>query len=276
VDDDPDDTLAAEARERTRRQVQAIFATTPEAPLRRCPHCDAEERTRYETCPACGKSYFVAPPRFSTAARRGLTLLAVAVVLGAGALVVIALKGQGADSAARARARQAALVAAERRRLSREQVPHHARTDVRVPGPHATAARRRAARRALAARLEAVITADARGRIARGELTASAVRQTRCGPLARDGRPDEDDLDKALGRYACLAVTQSARHRGGASDLGIPFVAVIDFRRGRLTWCKDNPVSPADIKSQLAFVRLRRECTAARGRPFGSGYLVQG
>jgi hypothetical protein len=72
-----------------------------------------------------------------------------------------------------------------------------------------------------------------------------------------------------------VAVSQSARQGAVTSSLGIPFVAVIDFGRAKLTWCKDNPVSPADIKSQLAFVRLARECTAARGPAFGSGYLVE-
>jgi hypothetical protein len=52
-------------------------------------------------------------------------------------------------------------------------------------------------------------------------------------------------------------------------------VGTIDFPKGRLTWCKDNPTSASDIKSALAFVRLSRECTAARGPVFGSGYLIE-
>jgi hypothetical protein len=102
------------------------------------------------------------------------------------------------------------------------------------------------------------------------------VRTTECGPLNHGQRTrDEDDLGRPLGRYSCLAVTQTARHGDTTSSLGIPFVAVIDFRRGTLTWCKDNPVGPSEIKSQLAFVRLARECTAARGPAFGSGYLIK-
>ena len=268
--------LVAAARERARSQVSAIFAATPETPLRRCPHCGASERTRYEHCPSCGKSYFVAPPRFSRRTRRALIALATAAALGALGAIVAAFKDQAAENATTLRSRQAAAVAAERRRLSREQAPHHGRaTDVPLPGSHASASARRAARHRLVARLEAQVTADARGRIARGELHAGAVRASRCGPLNAGQRVgDEDDLDKPLGRYSCLAVTQSARRRGGTSELGIPFVAVIDFRRATFTWCKDNPVSPSDIKSQLAFVRLARECTAARGPAFGSGYLV--
>jgi hypothetical protein len=270
------DDLAAAARERTRQEVRAIFAATPEVAPRDCPHCGARESTRHEHCPACGKSYFVAPPRFSRTTRIALATLGTAVAVAAVTGLVVFLLQQGNDSASQQRSGRAAAVAAERRRLSREQAPHHGRAGVPLPAAGATAAARRAARRAMVSSLEATITADARGRIARGELMASGVRATECGPLASAGAtPDEDDLHKDLGRYSCLAVSQSARRGAVTSRLGIPFVAVIDFRRGTFTWCKDNPVSPADIKSQLAFVRLARECTAARGPAFGSGYLVE-
>jgi hypothetical protein len=256
--------------------VSDIFAATPEAPMRRCPHCGSQDRTRYEHCPVCGCSYFVAPPRFSRRTRRALALVATVTALSGIALLVVVLKDQAADNATRERTRQAAAVARERRRLIREQKPHHGAAGVRLPAAETDASARRAARRRMVAHLQERITADARGRVARGELTASAVRATRCGPLNPGQRiPDENDLDRSLGRYSCLAVTQSARRHGATSELGIPFVAVIDFRRGALTWCKDNPVSPSDIKSQLAFVRLARECTAARGPAFGSGYLVE-
>jgi hypothetical protein len=128
----------------------------------------------------------------------------------------------------------------------------------------------------LVARLQAMITADARQRVARGELEARGVRATECGPLnPGQGTRDEDALDRPLGRYSCIAVSQRARNGSVTSHLGIPFVAVIDFRHGTFTWCKDNPVSPSDIESQLAFVRLARECTAARGPATGSGYLIE-
>ena len=269
--------LAAAARARTQQEVRAIFAATPEAPERACPHCGARERTRHEHCPACGKSYFVAPPRFSRRTRLTITVLAAAAAIAAVTGLVAFLLGQGSDSAATQRSRRAAAVAAERRRLTREQAPHHGHAaGTRLPGADASAAARRTARHRMVASLEAAITADARGRIARGELQSSGVRATECGPLNNgQATPDEDDLQRPLGRYSCLAVSQSARRGALTSHLGIPFVAVIDFRRGTFTWCKDNPVGPADIKTQLAFVRLARECTAARGPAFGSGYLVE-
>jgi hypothetical protein len=246
------------ARDRTRREVEAIFATAGEAPLRRCPRCGAEERTRYERCSACGQSYFEPPPRFSRRAR--LALAVAGAILGIGALVAVfaLVTGETSKTAADERAHLALIAAAERNRLMRDQRPHHARAPA-------------VAREGMLRRLEALITADARGRIARGELRSSPVRATRCDPLT----PGEDELRKPLGRYSCLAVTQSADNRYGRSDLGIPFVAVIDFRRARLTWCKDNPVGAGEENSHLAFVRLSRECTAARGPAFGSGYLVE-
>ena len=88
-------------------------------------------------------------------------------------------------------------------------------------------------------------------------------------------RGDELDLRKPLGRYACEAAVETASNAGITSTLGVPFVGTIDFPSGRLTWCKDNPTSASDVKSALAFVRLSRECTAARGPVFGSGYLIE-
>jgi hypothetical protein len=52
-------------------------------------------------------------------------------------------------------------------------------------------------------------------------------------------------------------------------------VGTVDFASARLTWCKDNPASASDVRQALAFVRLSRECTAARGPAFGSGYLIE-
>jgi hypothetical protein len=111
--------------------------------------------------------------------------------------------------------------------------------------------------------------------VARHELRARAIRSTSCHALANDTRGDELDLRKALGRYACEAAVETASNAGITSTLGVPFVGTIAFTSGRVTWCKDNPISASDVKSALAFVRLSRECTAARGPVFGSGYLIE-
>lgn len=269
------DDLAAQARERTRRQVHDIFTRAREVPERTCPHCGERAHTTDERCPACGQSYFVRPARFSRRTRRLLQAGAALVAAAAAALLVVALTDQAHRNKASARQRQAAVVAAARRRLAREQRPHHALVTPRDAEPTAPNSERRARRAALVRRLEAAIAADARGRVQRHEIAAREIRGVRCHPLVNGARADELDLHKRLGRYACEAAVGSATSGGVTSTLGLPFVGTIDFARGRLTWCKDNPVSAGDVKQVLAFVRLARECTAARGPVFGSGYLIE-
>jgi rRNA maturation protein Nop10 len=270
------DDLAAEARERTREDVRDIFARRTEVPLRSCPHCGEQARTRDERCPACGRSYFAKPARFSVRTRRTLQAAGAVAVAIVAVLVIVTLTNQAHDNKARTRAQQRAAAAAERARLAREQRPHHAVASALRDGDHAAPAAARLRRRqALVRRLEASITADARGRVARHELSARAVTATRCHPLINGARGDELDLRRALGRYACEAAVGKASNEGVTSTLGLPFVGTVDFARGRLTWCKDNPVSASDVKQALAFVRLARECTAARGPAFGSGYLIE-
>jgi hypothetical protein len=268
------DDLAAEARERTRRQVQDIFGRPREIPERRCPHCGEVARTEYEHCPACGRSYFEKPARFAPRTRRILQAAAALLATAAAVLVGLTLADQARHNKAGTRERRAALIAAERKRLAREQRPHHAIATRRDDGdaPRTT---RLARRRALVGRLEAAITADARARVRRHELAARAIADARCHALVNGAPGDELDLDKRLGRYSCEAEVGSATNGGVTSTLGLPFVGTIDFARGRLTWCKDNPVSAGDVKQVLAFVRLARECTAARGPAFGSGYVIE-
>jgi hypothetical protein len=268
------DDLAAEARERTRRQVQGIFTRAGEVPERACPHCGVRTRTEYERCPACGRSYFERPDRFSRRTRRVLRAAAVLVLATGAAVLISVLSHQAGRNKAGTRQRQAAVVAAERRRLAREQRPHHAVASPLDRRDIADAARL-ARRRALVGRLETAIAADARGRVARHELAARSIRGASCHPLVNGARADELDLGKGLGRYSCEAAVGSATNGRLTSTLGLPFVGTIDFARGRLTWCKDNPVSASDVKQVLAFVRLARECTAARGPAFGSGYLIE-
>jgi hypothetical protein len=272
TEQDPREAIRARARE----NVREIFARVPEVPERACPHCGERARTRGEHCPACGRSYFVKPDRFSVRTRRilqAVSALAAAIVL---ALIVVVLSHQAHDNDVSARARRAAAASAERTRLAREQHPHHALAGaLRDDAPDAAPASRLRTRRALVERLERSITDDARGRVARHELRARAILATHCHALGNAARGDELDLRKALGRYSCEAAVETASNAGITSTLGVPFVGTIDFPGGRLTWCKDNPASASDVKQALAFVRLARECTAARGPAFGSGYLIE-
>lgn len=269
-----DEDLWEAARARTREDVRQIFARIPEAPQRTCPHCGEQAQTREEHCPACGRSYFEKPDRFSPRTRRILQAVGALAAAGALALLVVVLIGQAHDNGASARERRAAAVAAERARLAAEQRPHHALAAAPDERGAPTAARLRL-RRALVARLEASITADARGRVARHQLSARAIRSTHCHALANDTRGDELDLRRTLGRYSCEAGVETVSNAGVTSTLGVPFVGTIDFARARLTWCKDNPAGAGDVRQSLAFVRLARECTAARGPAFGSGYLIE-
>ena len=175
-------------------------------------------------------------------------------------------------------ARNQRIAAAEERRLRREQAPHRGSARELVPpaGAHAPEVLR--ARRALVAAAEAAITADARARIARGELRGRVTR-TECGPLGpvnRGQKPVTDDLDltKPIGRYDCTVVQRDVVQDGeSVATFGYPFVAALDFRSFTFTWCKNNPAQ-SERGIALAHVRLSRACLAARGRPFANGYLV--
>jgi len=265
--------LAAAARERTRRQVHEALSRPRD---RSCPRCDRVAQTDATICPFCGESYFAPePPRIAPRTKRALQIgtgVVVAALLITVGVVLVAQAGPGQE---RAKQRLARARAAERQRLAREQRPHHRRVAVRDAGPGSAPAERRRQRLALVDLLESAITTDARQRVRAGRLAARGIRTTNCHALTNGAAGDEQDLAKPLGRYACEAVISSSTNAGVTSSLGVPFVGTIDFERGRLTWCKDNPVGAGDVKSAYAFVRLSRECTAARGPAFGSGYVIQ-
>src|SRR5438128_2039917 len=139
-----DDEQWEAARRRTRDDVHSIFAASDEAPLRRCPRCGVEERTRWENCPHCGWSYFRKPPRFSDRTKRIAAVLAIGgAVFGLSQLIPALLRG-GKHEHQRQAARDRAIVAAEERRLRKEQAPHHfsARSLKPPPGAHAPEVRR--------------------------------------------------------------------------------------------------------------------------------------
>ena len=256
--------------------VRAAFASASEgdAPLRTCPRCGREERTRFERCSACGSSFFARPPRLSARRRTALLVsggvLVVAVV--AGALVLAGSIGRHRD--ARDRAEAARATAAEKVRLRRVQAPHRGAAPELRPGPHAGDAQRLAARAALVRAAERRITLDARERAARGELKGP-IATTSCGPYLRaaDAVPDDRVLSKPIGRYDCVAVKRDVRAGGkSVGSLGYAFVAALDFRRFTYVWCRNTP--PQSERGQpLAFVRLDRACLAAKGRALGTGYV---
>jgi hypothetical protein len=263
------------ARERSREQVRAAFAEHRHPELTRtCAFCGREATTQFEHCPHCGRSYFDKPPRLRRGVRRGLIAVGAVALTGFAVWLVPQLVDYRHHSDAQARASHAKLIAAERARLIAEQRPHQGRAVALRPAARASPADRLRARRLLVGRVESSITADARARVARGLLTGAPPSRTRCGPLVRNQvKGDEEDLAKPIGRYSCVAVVRNAVQQGKRVGLfGIPFVAAVDFRRFRYTWCKDNPAANV-AATGLVFVRLARECFATHGKAFGTGYL---
>ena len=260
-----------------REEVKAALARG-EAPLRTCPRCGRQARTRDERCSACGWSYFARPPRMSRRTRRGLATLAGVLTLAALVTGIVLVLEAKQDREARQSAEHEAAVAAEARRLRRIQAPHRgAARDLRPPAG-ATPAERLAARHALVTAAERRITLDARARVAAGELDGP-IAGTVCGPLLRspDAVPDDRELGKTVGRYDCVALqgrSSAVRDQTGSvvGRLGHPFVAALDFRRFTFVWCRNTP-PPSERGKALAQVRLARACLAARGRALGTGYV---
>ena len=176
---------------------------------------------------------------------------------------------------ARVAREHAAIVAAEVRRMKREQRPMHGRpAHLRAPGPTASASEQRAARHQLVLAFEGAILADARHRIQTGELDGPVSRVT-CSPLNRSTALNEEtDLSKPHARFDCVAVKRDVIKEGKVVGyFGHPFVGTTDFKHFTYVWCKDNKV-PSENGRPLAKVPIPAECIGAEGQPrVGDGYL---
>ena len=99
-------------------------------------------------------------------------------------------------------------------------------------------------RRALVGRLEEEILADARARVRAGEEgMRDRIRRVDCSPGRRSGAGGvvpEDDVSRVRAGYDCTAVTSDIAGHAGAV-IGYPFKGVVDFRTGRIVWCRTNP-----------------------------------
>jgi hypothetical protein len=256
-----------------RDEVRAALARKDEAPLRGCPRCGREERTRDEHCRHCGSSYFA---RSSSAARRRrvVAIAAGAVVLAAFAAGAIALISGRDSRDKRDRAEHAKLVVKEIALLKRIQAPHRGAAVALKPPRGATAAQQLAARHHLLLTVQDAITTEARRRVTTGELKGP-ISHTECGPFlrARNAVPDDRVLTKPVGRYDCVAVETDAIHRGATvGKLGYPFVAALDFKHYTYVICRNDPAQ-GEAGRALAFVRLDRACIATTTRAIGSGYV---
>jgi hypothetical protein len=179
-----------------------------EPPLRVCPHCGEEARTRFERCPNCGKSLFDTPPRFSRRTK-ALAGVAIVAVLAVPAVVVVSdLASDERDKDERQAAERAELIRTERARIVREQAPRRgAPANLDKPPASASDAEKIAARVALLRSLEDAMTADARSRVRSGEMKGP-IRYTKCSALSPTAkvRGEERDLSRSTGRYDCVAV----------------------------------------------------------------------
>ena len=139
----------ADPRTKAIDDVREIFARAPKGPPPRvCPSCGAEHATLSPTCPSCDKRYDRRFPGVSDRQRWALGGLALFVVIAAAALILPGVFEAKRDNDARLAREHAARVAAEKKRLTREQRPLRGRpAGLRPPGVTASASERLAARR---------------------------------------------------------------------------------------------------------------------------------
>jgi hypothetical protein len=267
----------SDPRTKAVEDVREIFSRAPkETPPRTCPNCGAVHATQRAFCPTCGKRYDRRFARVSDTQRWILAGLALAGAIVAGVLILPGVFDAKRDTEARVAREHAARVAAERKRLIREQRPMRGRpANLKPPGPSASASEVLAARRKLIVALEGAILADAQQRVKAGELDGP-VKRVRCAPLIRNpgNVGEEEDPKNVRGRYDCVAVKRDVIKDGKVVGLfGHPFVGTADFKRFTYVWCKDNKV-PGERGKPLAKVPIPAVCIGAEGRPrVGDGYL---
>ena len=212
--------------------------------------------TTSRNCPHCGAPFIVVAQKLSRRAKRRIAVgaaLFLAALFTAGLLMAPGIEDDKEQRAREEAARLRAIEARERERLARDQRP-------------ITAEAGRAPRPVLVEKLTDFVLRDARLRAEEGALKGPFLR-ARCDPHPNTAtrRAQERDPRRTRGRYLCLAVTSNivaANGRRGA--LGYPFSAVINYRTGRITWCKANP-PPGEqvIGRELARVDLDASCSKA-------------
>jgi hypothetical protein len=200
------------------------------------------ERERYDPLPSLVElpSYLfrrLSPQGRRVAAAVGALLVVLAVV--AATVVVPQLRSGAHDRSAQDDRRAASADAQLKARYEREARP------IRGSGP-AAAGRAGdgalAARRNLAAGLQAAVLADARERARRGELHGRYAAATCYGyPKQVDPVPPAEDVGRATEVVECLAVTSKVardERTTSGSLIGQPYRALVDFAHGRFAFCK--------------------------------------
>jgi hypothetical protein len=138
---------------------------------------------------------------------------------------------------------------------------------VRADGPAAADGEDPLAHRArLLERAQALITADARKRVAAGTLDGD-IKGTECEvfPETDERRAAERDPATAVGRYDCVAFTSKLEgDQERLAVFGHPFWLVIDYRRATYAWCKVTPRA-GEGGSVLVSVPVPRPCRDPAG-----------
>jgi hypothetical protein len=228
----------------------------------------ASQPDRYEPLPSLlelpGHLLRKLPERLRRPVQLAAATLLLAIIAGAVVALPHIHAGQRAQDARDAR-RSAAALSALKARYAREARP---RRGSGPAGGGLHGARALAARRALAAGLEAAVLADARARARRGQLHGRYAAAT-CSryPKGLDDRPPAEELGRAVVPVQCLAVSAdvaSRAHLTNGSLIGQPYRAVVDFARGHYAFCK--------IVQQPGELSIRRDAVlkiprACRGTP---------
>jgi hypothetical protein len=184
--------------------------------------------------------------------RIALALLAVVAVAGA----IYAAPRISSGKRERARTEKQAQTTArarERRRLAADQAPR------RAVAPAGSLA-------AQVGALEAAVTRDVHARQRGRLLPGPRVGSTQCTPPV--DQPNASRVARRRGGVIerCIAYTTRRKTADGRSyGTGFEFVAVIDRRGRRLTWCKTNPAAGEKFGGvSEASVPLARACTDPR------------
>jgi hypothetical protein len=229
------------ARERQREEVKAIFAARSGGAV--------EDRRR----------------EFRLSRRNtALVVLATLAVLTAAGLVIPNWRDSAAEQRATERARLARLAAVERARVTRLQKPRFASGPHRRPGESVLAHRAR-----LVEAGTALITADARKRMAAGDISGP-VAGTECVPFPLNDTRREEERDPSIARnsYECLAYERrfelsELNGKARTGIIGQRYWLVIDYAPAKLAYCLVIP-PPGEGGKALSFVRVDPACTDPR------------
>jgi hypothetical protein len=249
------------ARTATRDDVRAAFAPRE----RSCPACGQVQSGGGRVCTECGADMTARYDKPRPGGKIALAALVVVLVAAVSYPIFSALRDDAADERAAAARKQSALEQSEQARIARVQRPVRSAGPAAVPG--ASALEHRAA---LVSAAERGITADVRGRVARGELKGRFL-GTACSPYPKTAarRAAERSPSTPGGRYDCVAYTATfkAPSEDGVQRTGYfgdPYRLVIDYGNSALVWCKIAPRASEGGRS-LGFVVVPPPCRDPAG-----------